>query len=79
MNFDTKEKYNQETYEIIRQYYSEYFKHYVPKLIFIINDKISLNMLINSLIRCAFYEDYSLDSLVPSYKDEYILTFKRNK
>lgn len=57
----TKEKYD-EVYKIVQPYYLEYFKHYVPTLIFIINDKtiaeisdeqINLNILINSLIRCA--------------------------
>ena len=33
-----KEKYD-EVYEIVKQHYLEYFKHYVPTLIFIINDK----------------------------------------
>ena len=34
----TKEKYD-EVCEIVKQHYFEYFKHYVPTLIFIINDK----------------------------------------
>lgn len=83
----TKEKYD-EVYEIVQQYYLEYFKHYVPTLIFIINDKtiaeisdeqINLNILINSLIRCAHYNKYAFKSLMPTpTKGDYILTFKRN-
>ena len=83
----TKEKYD-EVYEIVQQHYLEYFKHYVPTLIFIINDKtiaeiideqINLNMFINGLIRCAHYSKYSLKSLMPTTtKGDYVLTFKRN-
>lgn len=83
----TKEKYD-EVYEIVQQHYLEYFKHYVPTLIFIINDKtiaeisdkqINLNMFINGFIRCAHYNKYSFKSLAPTHtKGDYVLTFKRN-
>ena len=82
----TKEKYD-EVCEIVKQHYFEYFKHYVPTLIFIINDKtiaeisnekININILINSLIRCAHYNEYSFKSFTPTPKGDYVLTFKRN-
>lgn len=81
----TKEKYD-EVYEIVQQHYLEYFKHYVPTLIFIINDKtiaeisdkqINLNMFINGLIRCAENNDYLFKTFAPSLKGDYVLTFKR--
>ena len=82
----TQEKYD-EVYEIVKQHYLEYIKHYVPTLIFIINDKtiteignekINVNILINSLIRCAEYNEYSFKSFVPTPKGDYVLTLKRN-
>ena len=88
MKLDTKEKHH-EAYEIVKKYYLAYFKNYSQTLIFIINDKtidemdsfdkekININILINSLLRCADNNDYSLKTFTPTIKDDYVLTFKR--
>ena len=90
MQFDTKEKYD-DAYEIVRKYYVAYFKNYLQTLIFIINDKtidemdncdkekVNTNLLINSLLRCAHNNDYSLKTFTPTIKGDYVLTFKRDK
>lgn len=88
MKLDTKEKHD-EAHEIVKKYYLTYFKNYLQTLIFIINDKtidemdsfdkekININILINSLLRCAHNNDYSLKTFTPTIKGDYLLTFKR--
>ena len=88
MKLDTKEKHD-EAHEIVKKYYLAYFKNYLQTLIFIINDKtiddmdsvdkekININILINSLLRCAHNNDYSLKTFTPTIKGDYLLTFKR--
>lgn len=78
-----------EAYEIVKKYYLAYFKNYLQTLIFIINDKtiddmdscdkekININILINSLLRCAEHNDYLFKTFAPSLKGDYVLTFKR--
>ena len=90
MQFDTQKKYD-DAYEIVRKYYVAYFKNYLQTLIFIINDKtidemdncdkekVNTNLLINSLIRCAHNNDYSLKTFTSTIKGDYVLTFKRDK
>lgn len=88
MKLDNQEKHD-EAYEIVKKYYLAHFKNYLQTLIFIINDKtiddmdscdkekININILINSLLRCAEHNDYLFKTFAPSLKGDYVLTFKR--
>ena len=71
----TQEKYD-EIYKIIKQHYLEYFKHYVPTLIFIINDKtiaeisdkqINLNMSKARGVRSASIPSSTICSTAPRH------------